>query len=121
MIGRGGATIKEIQEQTETRLNFSTDDKDVSDRICKIRGRPECVRLAQTMIENIIANQPVIEVYETYVPQRACGRIIGRGGDTIQQIQAISGAKVIVESSPRYSNPGEHRSFQIPVSDPFST
>lgn len=87
-------------------MNFTSNSQETSYRICKIRGQPESVRLAQVMIENIIANQPIIEVYETYVPHRACGRIIGRGGEVIQHIQATSGAKVMIESGPNYSDPG---------------
>ncbi|XP_046607196.1 tudor and KH domain-containing protein homolog [Neodiprion virginianus] len=112
IIGRAGAMIKDIQDKTETRINFSNDDKELPDRICKIRGKPESVHLAQIMIENIIANQPVIEVYETYIPQRACGRIIGRGGDTINHIQAVSGAKIMVESS-SYKNPDSNQRIII--------
>ncbi|XP_048512732.1 tudor and KH domain-containing protein homolog isoform X1 [Athalia rosae] len=105
IIGRSGKTIDDIQEKTATKITFSAEETDDSTRICHIRGKEQCTHLAQLMIENIITNQPIIETYETYVPQDACGRIIGRGGDVIRNIQAISSAKVIVESSKSCMNP----------------
>lgn len=42
-------------------------------------------------------NQPTIETYEFSVPYQVCGRIIGRNGNTIQQIQRFSGAEIVIE------------------------
>lgn len=91
--------IKDIQNKTGTQIHFKEDNIDCPDRICIIKGSYESVHLAEEMIKSIIQNQPIIETYEMYVPQRACGRIIGRGGEVIHQIQATSSAKVIIESS----------------------
>lgn len=49
------------------------------------------------MIKSIIQNQPIIETYEMFIPQKACGKIIGKGGEVVQQMQTISGAKIIIE------------------------
>ncbi|KAG7208620.1 hypothetical protein KM043_014827 [Ampulex compressa] len=97
VIGRGGMTIKEVQQKTGTQINFKEDNIECPDRVCVIRGSTENSRLAEEMIKSIIANQPVIEIYEMYVPQNACGRIIGRGGETVKEIQMTSSAKVTVE------------------------
>ncbi|XP_076655250.1 tudor and KH domain containing protein papi isoform X2 [Halictus rubicundus] len=98
VIGRGGCVIKDVQNKTGTQIHFKEDNLECPERICIIRGPYENTQLAQELIKSIIANQPIIETYETYVPHKACARIIGRGGESVQQIQTISGAKVIVES-----------------------
>lgn len=98
VIGRGGCVIKDVQNKTGTQIHFKEDNLECPERICVIRGPYENTQLAQELIKSIIANQPIIETYETYVPHKACARIIGRGGESVQQIQTISGAKVIIES-----------------------
>ncbi|CAK9798286.1 Tudor and KH domain-containing protein homolog [Anthophora plagiata] len=89
--------IKEVQNKTGTQIQFKEDNIECPDRICTIRGSYAAVHLAEEMIKSIIQNQPIIETYEMYVPQKACGKIIGRGGEIIQQIQTISSAKIIIE------------------------
>lgn len=98
IIGRGGSKIKEIQENTETQIKFGEEtDVDAPERICKIQGKPESIRLAEVMILDIIRNQPVIEIYEMMVAQKYIGRIMGKGGDSIRLIQATSNAKITVD------------------------
>ncbi|XP_031366312.1 tudor and KH domain-containing protein homolog [Apis dorsata] len=113
VIGRGGSMIKDIQNKTGTQIHFKEDNIDCPDRICIIKGSYESVHLAEEMIKSIIQNQPIIETYEMYVPQRACGRIIGRGGEVIHQIQATSSAKVIIESSYTPYDPNAERRIII--------
>ncbi|XP_053971961.1 tudor and KH domain-containing protein homolog isoform X1 [Hylaeus volcanicus] len=98
VIGRGGSVVKDVQNKTGTQIYFKEDNLECPDRICIIRGTFEAVHFAEEMIKSIIENQPIIETYEMYVPQNSCGRIIGRGGESIMQIQASSRAKVIIES-----------------------
>ncbi|XP_031841503.2 tudor and KH domain containing protein papi isoform X1 [Nomia melanderi] len=109
VIGRGGSVIKDVQNKSGTQIFFKEDNLECPERICIIRGTYECTQLAQEMIKSIIENQPVIETYEIYIPQRACGRIIGRGGESIHQIQITSGAKVMVESGYTYVQNAERR------------
>lgn len=98
VIGRGGSMIKEIQENTETQIKFSDEnDVEATERICIIRGKPESIRLAEAFISNIIRNQPVIETHEMEVAQKHVGKIMGKGGESIKQIQNISSAKVTID------------------------
>lgn len=97
--------IQGVQNKTGTQIHFKKEDVDSSERICIIRGSHEATQLAEKMIKSIIENQPIIEIYEMYVPQKVCGRIIGKGGEVVQHIQISSGAKIIVESSYDSYNP----------------
>lgn len=91
--------IKDVQNKTGTQIFFKEDNIECPDRLCIIRGTYESVHLAEELIKSIIANQPIIETYEIFVPQKACGWIIGKGGATVQQIQMTTNAKIIVEGS----------------------
>lgn len=97
--------IKDIQNKTETQVHFKEDNIECPERICIIKGSYESVYLAENMIKSIIHNQPIIESYVLSVPQKACGRIIGRGGDVIYHIQTVSGAKVTIENAFLLSEP----------------
>nr|XP_033338401.1 tudor and KH domain-containing protein homolog isoform X2 [Megalopta genalis] len=109
VIGRGGCVIKEVEKKTGTRIYFKEDDLESPNRICLIRGLYENTQLAQEMIKSIIDNQPIIEIYEIFVPNKACSKILGRNGETIQKIQTITGAKIIIESCVSYLQNAERR------------
>ncbi|KAM0736663.1 Tudor and KH domain-containing protein-like protein [Formica fusca] len=107
IIGRGGSVIQKIQDTTGTHITMSKNDIESPDRVCIIQGNEmEGIRLAESMIKNIIDNQPIIETYELFVPYEACGNfgILKRNGDTVQQIQRSSGAKLIMENSGVYKS-----------------
>ncbi|XP_069692009.1 tudor and KH domain-containing protein homolog [Periplaneta americana] len=97
VIGRGGITIKDIQEKTDTRIHFKDELETDQHRVCIIRGTPEGAQLAESLIHDIMLNQPLIETLEMFVPQQACGRIIGRNGENIRSVSRASNAKIIIE------------------------
>ncbi|XP_043226500.1 tudor and KH domain-containing protein-like isoform X2 [Amphibalanus amphitrite] len=97
VIGRQGANVKEIQEITNTRINFKDPGGPTDDRVCVIRGKAENAQEAERLIQRAIAEQPKLLTINISVPQRACGRIIGRNGDSIREMCAVSGAKIIVD------------------------
>lgn len=102
IIGRGGSVIRDIESKTGTHINMNTNDIESPDTICIIRGNEmEGIRLAESMIKNILDNQPIIETYELFVPLEACGNfgILRRNGNIVQQIQRSSGAKLIIENN----------------------
>ncbi|XP_063972857.1 tudor and KH domain-containing protein homolog isoform X2 [Diachasmimorpha longicaudata] len=97
IIGRGGSTVKDIQSKTSTKIHFSDDGLLEAERICYIRGTIEETRLAEQLIQTIIDNQPVIEVYEMLVPHKFCtGLLINR---RVEVIQSSSNAKIIMEKA----------------------
>ncbi|KAG8263013.1 hypothetical protein J6590_041784 [Homalodisca vitripennis] len=69
VIGRGGSNIKDIQQKTETRINFKEEDDNEEYRTCYIRGTAESAQMAESMLHEIITTQPLIIVYETWVPE----------------------------------------------------
>ncbi|RNA19559.1 tudor and KH domain-containing -like [Brachionus plicatilis] len=117
LIGPQGQNIKELQKKTNTRMNFrdkicsidpliSEADKDSSekilenpDRILVIRGSNKNVQNAEFEIKKMILEYPIFITKEFFVPQYACGRIIGKGGSTIKELSRASNCKIsLIES-----------------------
>lgn len=105
VIGRGGANIKQIQKESGAYLRFKDEENEPQEetvfqeakpesektRTVVIKGDREKARKAEFFIKKIINEQPKILTEEYYVPQRCCGRIIGRGGMTIRHLSKVSG------------------------------
>lgn len=98
VIGRNGCNIKELQQRTNTRINFEDADDD-DERTVIIRGSPFDSQEAENIINKIVIEQPEFFTEEIYVPSRSCGRIIGKNGESIKYINRTSRAKVSVDSN----------------------
>lgn len=83
VVGRGGANISSIEEKTGTVILFR--EKDENNQICEIRGKIEAIKNATKLINLAVSRPPIISE-DIYVPQTACGKIIGRCGDSLQDI-----------------------------------
>lgn len=94
LIGRNGKTIKQIEEQSNTKINFKSYDSEIPDRLCVIKGSLEGCNIAENLIQEFIASQPVVEVSDMWVMQNFVGKIIGRCGEQIMEISSLSGAKI---------------------------
>ncbi|NXT50578.1 TDRKH protein, partial [Pluvianellus socialis] len=95
IIGRKGATIKKLRQETGARIDVEREDEGEETALL-IAGSPSQVCRAKAAIHQIVAEStPVSE--QLCVPQRAVGRIIGRGGETVRGICRSSGAKVLCE------------------------
>lgn len=149
VIGKNGETIKRIQAETGARVQFDMADQGRDSRTCNISGIPHTVTLAEEMVKKIIAESltrggglppstpsssaygtaPASSPYsaspsqyggaaaaygtaspyggaaaggkeEMRVPSHRCGLVIGKGGETIKQIQSMSGARVQLDNNP---------------------
>ncbi|XP_065276411.1 tudor and KH domain-containing protein [Emys orbicularis] len=95
IIGRQGASIKQLRKETGARIDVEAEDSG-EERVLLISGFPVQVCRAKAAIHQILVdNAPVSEQF--FVPQRAVGRIIGRGGETVRAICRSSGARVVCE------------------------
>lgn len=93
IIGKSGANIKKIEKDTGVRMNLIDEDEEGQgkDKTLLIQGEREKVKRAEIVVKKVIAEQPVIRSEEVFVPQHACGRIIGKGGQTIRHMSSVSG------------------------------
>lgn len=93
IIGKSGANIKKIEKDTGARINLKDEDEgsQSEERTVLIQGEREKAKRAEILVKKIIAEQPVIRSEDVFVPQRTCGRIIGKGGQTIRHMCSVSG------------------------------
>lgn len=107
IIGSQGCVIKEIQRKTNTRIHFkdktdgqsSRQNKNEKQEVNKenmliIRGASFNVGLAELEIKKIILDQPIVLTEDYFVPEYACGRIIGRQGVSIKEMQNFSNCRI---------------------------
>lgn len=133
IIGPQGSVIKEIQRKTNTRIGFrdrlppssspnaaeaskngkrenssSEHGKSAAkadrDRVLVIRGSQVNVFRAEIEIRGMILDSPHKLTEYFYVPDEACGRIIGRRGATIKEISSLSNCVIKLSDEPVDAN-----------------
>eukprot|EP00039_Didymoeca_costata_P009090 m.120349 g.120349 ORF g.120349 m.120349 type:complete len:489 (+) comp14356_c0_seq4:177-1643(+) len=110
IIGKGGSTFREIQEQSGARMlipkvpEAGTDMRHVS-----VTGTQEQINLCEEMIQARVVRKehssaaptdPNALTFKFPCPNDKIGLIIGKGGGTFREIQEQTGAKIIVPKAP---------------------
>jgi far upstream element-binding protein len=107
VIGRGGENLKRIEQQTQTRVQFSQDPPDAQGmrRVTAV-GTAEGVERAHQMIQALmedpqlgrmsgdITPSPNQRTEMLLVPNERVGLLIGRGGETVREIQRRCNVRV---------------------------
>jgi far upstream element-binding protein len=117
VIGRGGEQITQIQAQSGCRVQMSPDADGHSMRQCTLQGTKYSVEKAKQLIYEVInraGNRPPpgrsggfdaaammagggrTVTFEMQLPGSKCGLVIGKGGETIKNIQESAGVKMIL-------------------------
>lgn len=110
VIGKQGATIKDLQLRTSTRIqvdhNFPGDSKPIT-----VFGTPENVEKAKELVHEVMESEnPSLpgDVTKTVeCPAGIVGRIIGRAGETIRSLQSASSARILVNQNFPEGHPRE--------------
>jgi far upstream element-binding protein len=148
IIGRGGETIRALQSASEAHITVNQDFPPDQNRQVVIQGSDQSLERAVLMVNELIHGEPgsaqavIQRICQAHgigksevmtAPKMIIGRIIGRGGETIKQIQKTSGATVQIEQSGdpcRLSLAGQHGAVEqakafimdiINGGDPFGT
>jgi len=118
IIGKGGETIKRLSEQYGVKLVFVQDKNSAkgSDKQLHITGEPEKVAKAKAAILEMLnpidehqnANQE--EAFVKVAGDKA-GLVIGKGGESIKDINRRSGARVEIDRS--HAQNGSEKMFVI--------
>lgn len=139
IIGRGGETIRDLQERSGCHINIVGENKSVNGlRPVNLIGTPEAAARAKDAIMEIVDSDSRGEATgsraggapsggrndqrrdgggghmngggpdkindSVFVPSEAVGMIIGKGGETIREMQSTTNCKINVSQS---SGPGE--------------
>ncbi|KAK2822998.1 hypothetical protein FQN49_007569 [Arthroderma sp. PD_2] len=120
VIGRSGETIKDLQERSGCRVNIAGDDEGVNGlRPVTLTGSAQAMQHAKELILGIVesdsrqgGNQAQREPRgqaggaengggggdkvndKIFIPKESVGMVIGKGGETIKDIQSFSGCKI---------------------------
>lgn len=121
VIGRQGESLRRIEQESQTRIQFINGPESGPQRQCRITGSPsarisakreinriieenggnparETGRNARGPVKSVGQQQPALREGEQssqiMVPDRTVGLIIGRGGETIRDLQERSGCHV---------------------------
>ena len=112
IIGRGGETIRALQSASEAHITVNQDFPPEHHREVVIQGTPESIERAALMVNELIHGEPgsaqaiIQRICQAHgigksevmtAPKMIIGRIIGRGGETIKQIQKVTGATVQID------------------------
>eukprot|EP00092_Neocalanus_flemingeri_P030654 GFUD01033284.1.p1 GENE.GFUD01033284.1~~GFUD01033284.1.p1 ORF type:complete len:353 (+),score=103.09 GFUD01033284.1:52-1110(+) len=102
VIGRGGATIRQLQDDSGCRVVVAISSNGEQTRAVALQGTVEQVSLATEMI-----NQTLACDIEFMVPQEKIGLLIGKKGETIRMIQDLTGTEIFIIGSPHMMHPGQ--------------
>jgi len=100
IIGSRGAAISEVRQQSGAKVSIEK-----LDDCCKVQisGTPEHVDHARRMLISLANEGQTTRQAEAsdqmQVPLSMVGKVIGRGGDTIQRLQRESGARLDVNTN----------------------
>lgn len=111
IIGKGGETIRELQDRSGARIMIAPDggnDTATGERPIQITGDEEAIRKAKAMLEDLVTNgvRPSQagmmggrNTVTIYIPESSVGAVIGKRAETLKGYQTASNAKIFVESS----------------------
>ncbi|CAD7088041.1 unnamed protein product [Hermetia illucens] len=103
VIGKGGETIKMLQEKTGAKMVIIQDGPNQElIKPLRISGDPQKVEHAKSLVFELIQDKEQFrgggasggEQAEVFVPKIAVGVVIGKGGDMIKKIQGETGCKL---------------------------
>uniref|UniRef100_A0A3B4EWR7 Insulin like growth factor 2 mRNA binding protein 2 n=1 Tax=Pundamilia nyererei TaxID=303518 RepID=A0A3B4EWR7_9CICH len=124
LIGKKGQHIKQLAHFAGASIKIApAESPEVTERMVIITGTPEAQFKAQGRIfgklkeENFFSAKEEVKL-ETHikVPSSAAGRVIGKGGKTVNELQNLTSAEVIV---PRDQTPDENDEVFVKISGHF--
>lgn len=102
IIGRGGEQINKIQQESGCKVQIAHDSVGLPERSISLTGSPDAIERARALIDDIVSrghestNGQSSSMQEMIIPAGKAGLIIGKGGETIKQLQERAGVKMIL-------------------------
>mmetsp|Transcript_14816 Transcript_14816/g.22781 ORF Transcript_14816/g.22781 Transcript_14816/m.22781 type:complete len:580 (-) Transcript_14816:246-1985(-) len=102
VYGKGGETIRRIQDRTGAFVEINDKGKKGSDIVvCNIMGDPDAVKEAKGMVLKAIEGEIELkagEVMEKLELDVGAPAVIGRGGSKIRELEKLFGVRLVVKS-----------------------
>lgn len=126
IIGKGGETIRLLQNESGARIQVAKKESGQGMRNVYVEGSADKFEKAKQLIEDIIkdnkkSNDSLMHIgesnpfegphYKMPVPQKHVGQVIGKNGDTLRSICSISQAYIYIPKEPEI--PGGERVIEI--------
>ncbi|XP_046872177.1 far upstream element-binding protein 2-like isoform X1 [Hypomesus transpacificus] len=112
IIGRGGEQINKIQQDSGCKVQIAPGELDsggLPERSVSLTGSPDAIQKAKMFLDEIVSrgrgtppsfhessNGQAGSMQEMMIPAGKAGLIIGKGGETIKQLQERAGVKMIL-------------------------
>lgn len=103
LIGKQGETIKDLQRRSGARIQIDQNFPEGAARIVTVEGSHQCVEIGCDLVRALVGNVPVsgngagAQTTNMECPKQLVGRVIGKGGETINELQRRSGARIQIE------------------------
>jgi far upstream element-binding protein len=103
LIGKQGDTIKDLQRRSGARIQIDQNFPEGTPRVVTVEGSAQCVALGVQLVRSLIGNSPAVgngnpgKMTTFECPKALVGRVIGKGGETINELQRRSGARIQIE------------------------
>ncbi|XP_062264257.1 far upstream element-binding protein 2-like isoform X3 [Platichthys flesus] len=110
VIGRGGEQINKIQQESGCKVQIAPDSGGLPVRSVSLTGCKDSIQQARMLLDEIVSrgrgdppasyhestNGQNGSVHEMMIPAGKAGLVIGKGGETIKQLQERAGVKMIL-------------------------
>ncbi|PAA69796.1 hypothetical protein BOX15_Mlig004678g1 [Macrostomum lignano] len=113
VIGKGGDMLRKINQETGAKVQFRQEgpaDRELPERMLQVSGSNSAVQQAMERVQHLISavlsgeipvtdrpRGPESRTVTYAVPAEKAGLVIGKGGETVKEINRISGAYVAIQ------------------------
>ncbi|XP_042898307.1 far upstream element-binding protein 1 isoform X2 [Parasteatoda tepidariorum] len=118
IIGRGGEQITRLQADSGCKVQMAADSGGLPERICTLTGSRQSIEKAKELMTAIINRGgpplPVLDtnhvpdghsIVEMMIPGPKVGLVIGKGGETIRNLQERAAVKmVLIQDGPQQTS-----------------
>jgi far upstream element-binding protein len=115
IIGKGGETIRELQEKSGARITVQPEgqvDPFATERAVTVCGDDESIQRAKDLIHELLTGQSrggflgassglrtAGNTTTIHIPESSVGAVIGRRAETLRTLQNMSGCRIYVETT----------------------
>ena len=120
VIGKDGKNRREVESKTNTKICVERNERDkTANTKVLIQGDEENCQRALLLIVQNIRRKTALHTATTKtitIPNQHCGRVIGKGGANVKEIQSLTGTRINVKGRQGWDailNPEEPATCEI--------